>query len=73
MPQYSNLVQVRENETNKNVKLSKEASQILEVLNELENFTISVRKKVMEEVGGVRPSIRLNLGDFNQNQNSGRS
>lgn len=63
MPNYSNLVQVRANEETKNLKLSKEAAEILEVLNELENFTISVRRKVMEEMRSTNPSIHIKIKD----------
>ncbi len=70
MANYSNLAQVKIDQQTNDLKVSKEAKQILEVLNELENFTISLRKKVMEEVNDTNPMVHLNLKDFNQNSGS---
>jgi hypothetical protein len=49
MSTNSNLAQLKI-EKPKSVILPKEASQILEILNELENFTLSMRLKLTKEM-----------------------
>jgi hypothetical protein len=49
---------------NKAADLSKEVSQILNILDELENFTIELRKKVMAELRTNNNIIQLKLNDI---------
>ncbi len=57
--------------TNANLKeqtsedqLSKEAVQVLKVLDELENFTAELRKKVMSELKSSSNLVHLKLDDM---------
>lgn len=44
--------------------LSKEATQVLKILDELENFTAELRKKVMAELKTNNNLVRLKLDDM---------
>jgi hypothetical protein len=55
--------------TNQNLKeqevqLPKEAAQVLKVLEELENFTAELRKKVMAELKTNNNLVHLKLNDM---------
>jgi hypothetical protein len=50
-------------EKSKTKVLPQEAAEILAILNELENFTITMRKKIMEEIKSSGNSPKLVLQD----------
>ncbi|MDX2082540.1 MAG: hypothetical protein SFV53_00935 [Rickettsiales bacterium] len=55
-------LKVQEQEEN---QLSKEAVQVLKILDELENFTAELRKKVMAELKNKSNSVHLKLDEVN--------